>query len=345
VIDGEIYLSERGGAKNELVVYSRAGDHLREVPLSYDVLALGGDNLGGGSGGRLFAIPDDGSGDIVELNPFSGTELNRFAAPETPSGQPIDGLAFDGSSLFYLNGSGSGLLWALNPNTGAVDTSVNLGHGNFTGLATLDGSVYVTDADNNDILEVDPGTGSVSVAIDLDFLNPGVAVGTSLAGVTGMFPPGEQLDMLAAAVNGTVVLTPEPGAELRLDGFVQRQSRRDARLVVDPGVIVKVNDSRIEAEKSAQLIAEGSDDLRVVFTSLMDERFGMGGTFATQEIPTPEGPVPGDWGGLYFAPLSSGSIDRAYVGHGGGATRIEGELVLTQANLSGGFHKKTRNHP
>jgi hypothetical protein len=54
---------------------------------------------------RLFAVPTDSTASIVELSPNTGAEINRFVAPAAPSGGP-DGLAFDGTSLFYLNGSG-----------------------------------------------------------------------------------------------------------------------------------------------------------------------------------------------------------------------------------------------
>jgi len=82
---------------------------------------------GRATAGRLFGIPDDGTADIVELDPLTGAEINRFASP----GQvPVDlaGLAFDGTSLFYImNGrstpdGGASLpeLYELDPDTGAV---------------------------------------------------------------------------------------------------------------------------------------------------------------------------------------------------------------------------------
>src|SRR6476620_7995322 len=64
--------------------------------------ALGGDDDGSG---RLFGIPTDGSNTIIELNPSTGAEINRIPAPESVSLGP-DGLAFDGHSLFYINGFG-----------------------------------------------------------------------------------------------------------------------------------------------------------------------------------------------------------------------------------------------
>ena len=52
---------------------------------------------------------------------------------------------------------------------------------------------------------------------------------------------------------------------------------------VDPGVVVKLSGARIEAERgSAHVIAEGTPDNPVIFTSLNDDRFGAAsGTFDT----------------------------------------------------------------
>ena len=59
---------------------------------SGDLSGLAADGITGGvfgaSASRLFAVPKDGSGQIVELDPSDGSEVNRFAAPEPPSGGP-----------------------------------------------------------------------------------------------------------------------------------------------------------------------------------------------------------------------------------------------------------------
>src|SRR5687767_9175552 len=66
---------------------------------------------------RLFAIPP---GNLIhELNPTTGVVLNTIPAPE-PTTNGANGLAFDGSRLFFINGGGSDRLYELNPNTGAV---------------------------------------------------------------------------------------------------------------------------------------------------------------------------------------------------------------------------------
>jgi len=134
-----------------------------------------------------------------------------------------------------------------------------------------------------------------------------------------MFPPPPAAP--TATVQGNIVLIASP--ILTMTGLVQPQARLHARLAVDPGVVVKLGGSRIEAEIGAQLIAEGIATITgqdtvnhpVIFTSMEDDRYGAGGTFDTTGDgfdPTGAGtnaPHPGDWGGLYFSPTSQGSID------------------------------------
>ncbi|MEX2142880.1 MAG: NF038122 family metalloprotease [Pirellulales bacterium] len=173
--------------------------------------------------------------------------------------------------------------------------------------------------------------------------------------------------------------------------LVGRPSLQDARLRIDPGIIVKLDSARIETEIGAQLIAEGLQNNRVVFTSLLDDEFGASGTFDTagRDLgPFSQGtvsalngvvtliggvwpswaagatltvngidytvasrdsdtqvtltrlnvnfgaspfvltkfvvPEVGDWGGLYFGPVSTGSVDHALITYAGGVTPVEG---------------------
>ncbi len=104
---------------------------------------------------------------------------------------------------------------------------------------------------------------------------------------------------------------------------VQR-ARPDSRLQIDPGVVVKLSGARIEVGISAQLIAEGSADRKVVFTSRSDDSFGAGGTFDTNSNGLATNPIAGDWGGLVARHLSSISIDQALITFGGGQTSVSG---------------------
>lgn len=101
-------------------------------------------------------------------------------------------------------------------------------------------------------------------------------------------------------------------------------ARPGGRLMIDPGVIVKLDNARIEVERgSGTLIAEGTLNRPIVFTSAADDRFGDSGSFDT--VPLGESaPQPGNWGGIYFGQATTGSIDNAEILYGGGATAIEG---------------------
>ena len=134
---------------------------------------------------RLFAIPFDTSGDIVELDPLTGSELNRFTPPEPPSAVGADGLAFDGESLWFINEVGT-TIYKLNPDTGAEIASklITAGTGFFDGLAALGGLIYIMDYIADDILVFDPGTQTVIDTLDIDVINSVSIIG-GLAGISG----------------------------------------------------------------------------------------------------------------------------------------------------------------
>ncbi|MCH8046641.1 MAG: tandem-95 repeat protein [Planctomycetes bacterium] len=171
-------------------------------------------HAGSGTRPRLFAIPRDSATQIVELDPDSGAEINRFEAPESVSGGP-DGLAFDGQSLFFINGSGTDMLWELNPDTGAVIDSdvVQAGSGSFDGLAAVAGKIYILDYGRSDVIEFDPVSDTVTNILDIDALNPGVSLIGGLAAITGP-------DALIATVGqGTDVFEIDPTSGLVTSSF------------------------------------------------------------------------------------------------------------------------------
>lgn len=113
-----------------------------------------------------------------------------------------------------------------------------------------------------------------------------------------------------------------------LNAVVSRtRSRRDARLSVDPGVIVKLSDSRIESEVGAQLIAEGVEGQQIIFTSRNDDTYGRGGTFDTNNDSTTTVAAPGDFGGLYIGHLGSVSLDHARITYGGGIVAVNADFA------------------
>lgn len=96
-------------------------------------------------------------------------------------------------------------------------------------------------------------------------------------------------------------------------------------LVIDPGVVVKLNGARIETQPgNSSLIAEGTAGQPIIFTSLNDDTYGAGGTFQTNSHTSTAVAAPGDWGGILYGPVSTGSLDYVSVLYGGGTTTIEG---------------------
>ena len=127
--------------------------------------------------------------------------------------------------------------------------------------------------------------------------------------------------------------TPLPGPD---DGFdlallAGVRGRLDASLVFDPSLIVKLRGSRIEMGQGTQLLAEGQLQSPVVFTSSLDDRFGAGGTFDTNNdnnLGTPPAePVRGDWAGIYAGPTSNISFDHVQLSYAGGISLLDGGLA------------------
>ncbi|REK17934.1 MAG: hypothetical protein DWQ37_05280 [Planctomycetota bacterium] len=120
----------------------------------------------------------------------------------------------------------------------------------------------------------------------------------------------------------TLLVDGQPGGLVRgPDGL---RARPSARLAIDPGIVMKARGGRIETEINAQFIAEGTLNRPIIFTSVFDDRYGANSTFDTTNDSATTAPSQGDWGGLLFGPLSTGSIDRAFVGFAGGTIAIEG---------------------
>ena len=95
-------------------------------------------------------------------------------------------------------------------------------------------------------------------------------------------------------------------------------------LTIDPGTVVKLYGTRIEAGFGARFTAEGTAANPIVFTSLEDDTYGAGGTFDTTNDGQRQTAAPGDWGGIYFDATSQGSLDYARVYYAGGNVAIEG---------------------
>lgn len=129
-----------------------------------EVMQEGWEQTAGGPE-RLFAVRGTSNEVpmIYEID-TSGGVLNSFGAPGPVPVIGPQGLAFDGRSLFYIDGNDTGphTLYELHPTTGAVINETVLPSTNgIAGAAYLDGYVYLEAHPNNQILVFDPGTSTV----------------------------------------------------------------------------------------------------------------------------------------------------------------------------------------
>jgi len=134
---------------------------------------------------------------------------------------------------------------------------------------------------------------------------------------------------ITAAINSTlgnnVLGLSSKGTELEIAGTGLVKANEAGRLMVDPGAVLKFLNTRIEVEMGGQFLAEGTTAYPIIMTSLYDNRYGAGGTYATSTN-RPAGnnslylPKGGDWSGIYFGPDSSGSLDHIVLAFGGGSS-------------------------
>ena len=164
---------------------------------------------------RLFATLTNGSNQIVELDPQTGAERNRFAAPESTSTNG-DGLAFDGTSLYFINGFGTSTLYQLDPTTGAVLNSTVIPrptNQRYDALAFLNGRIYIEDSANDDVLVFDPALGGVSGVLDINGVNPGTNL---IGGLSGATNPDR---LIGTVANGRTIVEINPVSGLITNSF------------------------------------------------------------------------------------------------------------------------------
>ncbi|MFI4859677.1 MAG: YncE family protein [Phycisphaerales bacterium JB063] len=178
---------------------------------------------GHASANRLFGTANGVEG-IFELDPVNGTIIHQLE--QGPPGSALDGLAFDGTSLWYL-GAAVDTLYRLDPTTGeTLDTFAlppdpdgvggveNPENGNSSirgALAYLNGMIYITQWDRpiQDIEVFDIAQGEVVRVIDFDAINPGARLfgNSGLAAITGP----DQLIVSTALSQQLYFINPDTG--------------------------------------------------------------------------------------------------------------------------------------
>ncbi len=114
------------------------------------------------------------------------------------------------------------------------------------------------------------------------------------------------------------------GTQLSQFSFGTLRPRLNASLQIDPGAVLKFEGARIEIEPGANLMAEGTDSAPIIFTSKLDDRYGAGGTFDTNNDGSRAAPNARDWGGIYASTGSKLSLDHVTLAYAGGVTKLEG---------------------
>lgn len=178
------------------------------------------------SAGRLFGTAP-GFEFIFELDPDTAEIINTIPSPPQ---WPLDGLAFDGESLWYI-GADINTLYQIDPDNGDVENIFDLPaivispENNNSGvrgaLAFLNGEIYITNWDFQvqDIEVFDPAVGEVVRVLDIDGANPGARrfANSGLAALTGP----DQLVVSTALTQEIFYIDPFTG-EIT-DSFVHNQ--------------------------------------------------------------------------------------------------------------------------
>lgn len=110
-----------------------------------------------------------------------------------------------------------------------------------------------------------------------------------------------------------------------INGGTRLLPRFDARLTVDPGIIVKLNAARIEASFGADFYAEGTPERPIFFTSINDDTVGTTLSFDVSNNGETTGSA-GDFGGISIRNQSTGSFDHVNIRFAGGEVPLSGGL-------------------
>ncbi|MDX1927405.1 MAG: VWA domain-containing protein, partial [Pirellulaceae bacterium] len=284
-------------------------------------------------GATSFTVDYDRVGPDIHNNRMTGNSLNGLQIRlRTGTSTQLEKLTvqarFDDIDIVHIipenleiaGSAGGALQQVAAPSSAGVTLTVQAGGTLPTGLYNY--RLSFLDAAGVESPASEP-TASVfgTSAVQLRNLPQGVRrIYRSSANGAGPYTLIAQLPAAASAYtdNGTSLGT------LLADTLPAVVSRLDARLAIDAGTVVKSQGSRIDVAIGSQIIAEGSEGLPVVFTSIVDARYGAGGTFDTANRAGSQTAAPGDWGGIYVGPTSKASLDHAVIAYGGGTARIEG---------------------
>nr|WP_161501232.1 Ig-like domain-containing protein [Rhodopirellula sp. SM50] len=141
------------------------------------------------SNGKLFVATDS---QILQIDPANGQTLAAFSLPGGSSGNTglqvlptamtLSGVAIPAGSLLVTNGGAStDKVYAVNPNTGVILATRDLGQNHDPVAGVYDptsGSLFLLDGSPDQLLQIDPTTGAVqnSFALPIDVNYGGLAI-------------------------------------------------------------------------------------------------------------------------------------------------------------------------
>jgi hypothetical protein len=234
-----------------------------------------------------------------------------------------------GENLVIAGQAGGGIVDIAAPPTTIVDLTVQAGGSLAAGTYNYR-LVYVDAAGNESLASLPTVSRTVGDGSSIQLLNlppissnlPYVARRLYRSDATGggTYRLVTQLNAIATSFTDNGTITGSPLVPLT----TKIRSRLDGGLVIDAGAILKFQGSRIEVKDGGTLVAEGSDGLPIVMTSLNDNTYGFGGTFDTGNTRGTRTANLGDWGGIFVGHGSSASLDYNRISFGGGTTRVEG---------------------
>lgn len=334
------------------VITNSAGAAISATPQSFAESSFTTPNFQGDS---PFTLDYDRVGPEISGNRLINNTINGlFIDIETASGSPtelfVGTTRFDDTDIVHVltenvvlaNGAGGSILVSAAPSsvlvgvTPLAGASGNVPAGSFTyRLTNVDAQGVISPASDATVPVTLTSTGSI-VLSNLPTLQAGDgfvsrqiyrAPVDAFGNTSGPF---QLVGTLGGAVR-TFTDTQAVGTSILPEDGPVLISRLDASLVIDPGTIIKLDSARIEARFGANIIAEGTPDLPIVFTSLEDQRFGAGGTFNTNNRSVFSSASPGQFGGIFVGQGASASIDHAVIAGAGGESLIEGASAFFNA--------------
>ncbi|QDT09692.1 tandem-95 repeat protein [Planctomycetes bacterium K23_9] len=267
------------------------------------------------AGRRLYRL-DPGTTDYIFV-----TQLDRDTTTYVDDGETRGGLLRseqrpDGSGVLLSTGLTSGTLFPGDAYSYR-----------FTFVDSIGGETQASAATST---LVAPNSGSINLA-NLPTIPDGF-VGLNVYRID----PATTDYFLAATLDSTTSTFSDTGAQtaslLVNDGGngTLLSPRLNARLSIDPGTIIKMQNARIEVGAGANFYAEGRDGQEIIFTSRLDDSVGAGGTFDTNNDAIGDNAAAGDWAGLVFRQDANVSLDYVDISNGGGFTANNG--VFTSFN-------------